>query len=1090
MASTNKERIAQMLELLQAGLLPFVQREMESEYRGLWLKQAAYSLNNLDENDPHFDVYALLKIMWDQWNNVFSTTLGHAERSLVSELRSVRNQWAHQETFSGDDAYRALDSAARLLTAISAPEAREVERMKQELLRIRFDEQARRERRKAAMTPTEGKPSAGLRPWRELVTPHPDVASGRYQQAEFAADLAAVHDESSTAGSEYRDPQEFFRRTYLTEGLRDLLRTALLRIGGQGGDPVVELKTNFGGGKTHSMLALYHLFSGAEPGDLAGVDGILHGLEISQVPKARRAVLVGTALSPGQARTKPDGTVVRTLWGELAWQLGGAEAFALVADTDAHGVSPGSHLLRDLFVTWGPALVLIDEWVAYARQIYGKSGLPAGSFDANLTFVQALTEAVKQTKDAMLVASLPASQIEIGGEGGQHALALIQNTFARIEATWRPASAEESFEIVRRRLFQPMTDPNDFAARDAVIDGFARLYRDQAEEFPAEVREADYTRRMQAAYPIHPELFDRLYSDWSSLERFQRTRGVLRLMASVIHALWERNDGSLLIMPATIPIDEPEVQKELTRYLEDNWVPVLERDVDGPASLPLTLDRGNPNFGRYSACRRVARAIYMGSAPTYKANNRGIDDRGVKLGCVQPGETVATFGDALRRLTDQATHLYVDRSRYWFSTQPSVTRLAQDRAAQVDKYDAWEELKRRLRSDRSRGDFAAVHVAPAGHGDVPDETEVRLVVLGPESPHMRRSLVSSARQQAELYLRQRGSSPRLYRNMLVFLAPDQARLDELEEAIAQYLAWKSIFEERKPLNLDPFQTGQAESKLAAADETVDARIRETYTHLLAPYQSDPHDPDTLMLEEHRIQGNDALAVVASRRLVANEGLFTVFGGVRLKMELDKLKLMDNRPHIGLKQLWEYFARYPYMPRLRDVQVFISAVQDGVTQTTWSETFAYAAAVDEAEGRYRGLLAGQAGSITVDSQSVLVRSDVAKGQTDVSLGPPGWKPPVVPPGPGPQPPEPPRPPERRGKRFHGAKELDPMLLSSEAAKVAENVLQFLSSLPNASLCVTLEIEADLPDGVPEHNLRTILENARTLGFSSFEFEDVD
>src|SRR5208283_3876764 len=176
--------------------------------------------------------------------------------------------------------------------------------------------------------------------------------------------------------------------------------------------------------------------------------------------------------------------------------------------------------------------------------------------------------------------------------------------------------------------------------------------------------------RLKAAYPIHPEMFDRLFNDWSSLDKFQRTRGVLRLMAGVIHSLWEREDRSLLILPASVPIDDPAVQFELTRYLDDPWVSVLEKDVDGPHSLPLQVDRENPNLGRYSACRRVSRTIYLGSAPTLRAANRGLEDRNIKLGCVQPGESVATFGDALRRLTDKATYLYVDGKRYWYSTQP------------------------------------------------------------------------------------------------------------------------------------------------------------------------------------------------------------------------------------------------------------------------------------------------------------------------------------------------------------------------------------------------------------------------------------
>ena len=126
---------------------------------------------------------------------------------------------------------------------------------------------------------------------------------------------------------------------------------------------------------------------------------------------------------------------------------------------------------------------------------------------------------------------------------------------------------------------------------------------------------------------------------------------------------------------------DSQVQWELTRYLEDAWVPIIEKDVDGTNSLPLFLDNQNPNLGRYHACRRVARTIYLGSAPTQRTANRGLEERRIKLGCVQPGESAAIFGDALRRLTDQATYLYVDNNRCWISTQPNVTRTAQDRAA-------------------------------------------------------------------------------------------------------------------------------------------------------------------------------------------------------------------------------------------------------------------------------------------------------------------------------------------------------------------------------------------------------------------------
>ena len=279
MAITNQERVNQAMDLLRAGLAPFVEREIHAAVKAGTVRMDAvrrFEDDPLLGNKPvaQWDVAGLLKLMWETWNDVFGRTLGRAERSLVQEVRDWRNKWAHQTPFSGDDTDRALDSIARLLTAVSAPQADDVNRMKMELRRLIFDEHARTERRRSAGTAIESQVTGTLKPWREVVTPHRDVASGRYQQAEFAADLWQVH--LREGSDEYRNPAEFFRRTFLTESLKDLLIGAMRRLAGDGGDPVVELQTNFGGGKTHSMLALYHLFSGHRARGAAGrrcVDG-------------------------------------------------------------------------------------------------------------------------------------------------------------------------------------------------------------------------------------------------------------------------------------------------------------------------------------------------------------------------------------------------------------------------------------------------------------------------------------------------------------------------------------------------------------------------------------------------------------------------------------------------------------------------------------------------------------------------------------------------------------------------------------------------------------------------------------------------
>lgn len=1114
MAKTNRERVGEGLELLSKGLSPFIEREMKATYGDRWTEEAKAVLRQAPGGvEPNIqDPHAALLLLWSRWKEVFEKTLGHAERSLVSELREFRNRWAHMENFSSDDTYRALDSVYRLLSAVSAPEAEEAEKKKVEVLRLRFDEQRRWEERKATAAPIQGQPMGHLKPWREVVTPHPDVASGRYQQAEFAADLWQVYRGEGT--DEYRDPAEFFHRTYLTESLKSLMINALRRLGTGDGEPVVRLQTNFGGGKTHSLLVLYHLFSGLAPSELPGVEELLAEAGLSIPTGVRKAVFVGTKVSPGQVHRKDDGTEVRTMWGEIAWQLGGREGYELIREADQTATNPGE-ALRELFNRFSPCLILIDEWVAYARQLHEEGGLPAGTFETQFTFAQALAEEVRASKNALLVLSIPASEspspqegrervseAEVGGTKGREALTRLSNAIGRVEATWRPASPEESFEIVRRRLFQPITDNSLFVQRDLVARAFLDMYAGQHQEFPSECREAAYERRIKAAYPIHPELFDRLYSDWSTLERFQRTRGVLRLMAAVIHALWEKEDRNLLIMPATIPMDDNRVRFELTRYLEENWDPVIEREIDGERSLPLALDRENPNLGRFSACRRVARTLFMGSAPLQSpdaaasqgAAHRGIVEERIKLGCLQPGESVATFGDALRRLTDKSNYLYMDGQRYWYSTTPTVTSLAKDRAARYEEHEVFEEIKERLRSAaRERGDFCRVHPCVPS-SDIPDDREARLVILGPEHPHSARNTESAALREASAILQSRGSLPRTYKNALVFLAADTNQLSYLEDAVRNYMAWDSILRDRESLNLDVFQTKIAENGHRSAESEVSAKLPEAYQWLLVPEQRDPVGDITW--SETRLQGQDGLAVRASRRMRNDGTLLVTYGGVNLRHELDRIPLWRG-DHVKVRQLLDDFATYLYLPRLRNDEVLRGAIGNGLDITSWdTDTFAYAQGWDEEKQRYLGLAYGKHVSVVADDNSLVVHPDAALRQmreersvragtnsgtgggantatgttttqanesmTDVKT--------------------------RVRKRFHGSVKIDPIRINRDAPTIFQEVIQQLLRVHDARVEVTLEIAAEFPEGAPEDTARVVTENCRTLKFDDYGFEE--
>lgn len=1087
MAKSTRQYVFEGMELLPEALIPFVEKRLENSIKGHWQLEVVQRIQGLRPNSSGavgWDQQGLLKTMMVFWKEAFSAVLGHPERSYVSELLDVRNKLSHNETFTYDDAERALDSMRRLMEAISAGEtADQLSKMRDTILRTKFSElQRNEERRKTQRYDIAVDTVAGLLPWREVVEPHQDVATGEFQQAEFAADLAKVH--HGSAPSEYRDPKEFFSRTYLTEGLSSLLVGAAKRLSGGGGDPVVELQTNFGGGKTHSMLALYHMASGINVDDLSGLDQLLRNEGLSVPSKINRAVLVGTSRGPQDVIHLEGGRTINTTWGELAYQLGGIEAFDMIAEQDARGIAPGSNQLEAIFRKFSPSLILIDEWVAYLRQIYRVEGLPSGSFDANLSFVQSLTEAVKASPGTLLVASLPASQIEVGGEGGQEALARLKQTFSRVESSWRPASQEESYEIVRRRLFKEV--PGDkFHHRDNTLKQFAKLYRDSSDDFPQGCSDEDYRRKLEKAYPIHPELFDQLYMSWGSLEKFQKTRGVLRLMAQVIHELWIGNDPSVMIMPGSVAVSSARVEPELLHYLDTSWQAIIAGDVDGQASTPYQIDLAAPNLAKCSATRRVARAVFMSTAPTAGQENKGVDDKRINLGVVQPGEKPAIFGDALRRLTNQAKFMHSDLGRYWYSISASLNRVAGDEANQIEEALVLVEIDKALATYinglADRGDFDAVQVAPNSSADVPDEAGgVRVVVLGVAHPHASRD-GSAAQIAAKDILTTRGSTPRVYRNMLVFLAAEERQLDNLKLAMRSSLAWAKIVREADRYNLIPSDAALAKAKLSEAAETLKTRLKEAWCYLIYPSQESAQAD--IEWNSAKVPAQDGLLSRASKKLASDEGLMPELGPSRLDRELQKY-IWNGKPHLGLADLWEYLNRYIYLPRVKNRAVLAKAVQTAVSQMV-PGVFAYAERWDQARGLYEGLVIFGApnAQIVIDRDSVIVSAPVAEAAAEEArrrlvIDPPGpiVVDPVEPDGGDVAP-----PPVANLTRFTGTVMISPDRPARDMHQIVEAIVEQLTTIQGCEITLKLEIDAEVPTGLDRAKVRTLIENASTLGF---------
>jgi uncharacterized protein len=937
-----------------------------------------------------------------------------------------------------------------------------------------------------------------MQPWREIAIPHRDVLEGTFQQSEFAADITAVHSEK--ASREYQDPVAFFDRTFITEGMRLLLTQVAQRLAGKGGEPVIQLQTAFGGGKTHTMLAVYHLANRKVAlSELAGIPELIERAGLMDVAQARVAVLDGTAHGPGQP-WKHGKQAIRTLWGELAWQLGKGEGFALVQDADATGTSPGKDVLRDLLSAYAPCVVLIDELVAYIRQFPDGQALSGGSYDSNLSFVQALTEAVKLVPTAIVLASLPESDVEAGSQRGIAALRALEKTFGRVQALWKPVATEEAFEIVRRRLFEPVRDAK---TRDAVCRAFADAYVAEGAKLPTETQERRYYDRLLQAYPIHPEIFDRLYEDWTTIEGFQRTRGVLKLMAKVIYRLWKDDNKDLLILPGSLPLHDGSTRNELTYYLPAGWDPVIERDIDGERAETTELENKEPRFGQVGAARRVARTVFLASAPSStgtKEGIRGIDRARVILGCLQPGQTSSVYSDALNRLADRLHYLnssgdkMQDATRFWFDTRANLRREMEDRKRRFDeKTEVRGKIADALKQAvGSATFFDGIHIFTP-HADVPDDSVLHMVVLPPDKWYSKEESRPAFEAVLEC-MKNNGPKPRHRWNRLLFLAADHGALSRLNDAARVALAWGSIVKDVKEgrLNIDLLQQKQAEKELQSASEVLPRAARECYRWLLCPMQESPTDqkPGVEAFPLNTTAGSVGREI--ERVCVENELVITAWSPIHLRTKLKELYWKEGQPAAGAMAFWEDTLRYLYLPRLKDRNVLVQAIRTGAGSKDFFGT-----AYGQHDGKFDGFQLGSSTNVQLDDTLLLIEPDAAnryeESETKRDMGRQDSPANVTQPGlagnrsGSSEGPTAVAPSEARPRSFHGTVEVAPATAKMRLVQLADEIISVLGSDPNGSVRVVVEISAEFPDGAKDAVKRAVSENARSLGLKSADWE---
>ncbi len=730
-----------------------------------------------------------------------------------------------------------------------------------------------------------------MKPWHNVVAPHRDIREGHFDESVFAASLSDVV--KGRGPLEYQDAATFFRKTYPTQGLVRLLSAIVGRLAGTGhGEAVIQIQTPFGGGKTHALVALYHLFN-ARPTGVDIVERTLEESGVQAIPQARVVTFDGTDADPLAGRTP---------WGELAAQLG---RYEVLQAHDQRRRAPGKDLLHQLLGE-GSTLILMDEIAEYAAKAKDYQ-------EQIMAFFQELTETVKVLPACALVATLPASAPY--GEEGERALDRLQRIFGRVEAIYTPVEGMEVYEVIRRRLFE---DPGDLQEARRVAEEYWQLYQRLGEDVPAEAREPAYRERIQKAYPFHPQVIDLLYERWSTYPTFQRTRGALRLLAHVVADLYQREHPAPLIQAAHLNLANSHIRQEFLKHIGNVYEGVIAADIVDANAKAQRLDREmGSEYARFGVASGLATAIFFGSFSG--GERRGINVAGLRLALLREGIQSAIVGDALSRLEDELWYLHVEGGLYQFRNQPNLNRVILEREESIDEGGIAAEIRARL--EKLAGSEMKVTLFPQTPGDVPDSRELKLAVLSGDHP----APSPATTRFVEELLNKTSSAFRTYRNTLLVLAPDAGVFAGLRQRVKRALALRAIQGDKDLVRTLSEENREAlQSKLKDAEGQMEFDLLSAYRHLAKAGAEGVQWLD-LGLPTTGERGSLAKRV---REFLKSQDI--LLDRVAPRHILEKALAREEQEK-RLGDIYEAFLRYPHLPLLESEQVLHRAVIQGVRE---------------------------------------------------------------------------------------------------------------------------------------------------------------
>ena len=800
----------------------------------------------------------------------------------------------------------------------------------------------------------------------------------------------------------------------------------------------------------------------------------------------RVAVIDCNEITATTSAKTPGGDPLNNLWGVIAHQLGGQSAYDLIGNAARSWTAPGTAELGNLFAKVAPCVILIDELVAHVRNIPNEDD-KLGKF---YSFVQYLTEAARRSDGVSLVITLPENEIEAGTATGRDALdridrlAVLDNIAARVEAVWHPLEARETFEVIRRRLFE---DKIDEAERDRVCAAFAGMYSRSRADYPPEAAEARYRERLLQCYPVHPEFFDRVFADWSADPRFQRTRGALRVMAAAISRLYARRDSSPLVMPADAPLGDVDVSQQFTRLLDDNWGPALA-EIDSDSGKLDAIDAQNAAFREVGgASRRLARAIFLGSKPGRAA--RGLDRQRVNLAAVRPSEGAATYRDALSRMVGDLYYLYEEGGRFFFHNEENLNRLAADRAREMTNSQIHDKITELLKHAVPTRRRATVEVCPATPAAVPDADRARLVVLPPsKSLPSRKTEEGDDRRDAKAFALEilqtaRPDVPRIRKNSLLFLTARRDNIRDIERKTSEFLAWESIVNAPvQPLNLTGARRALAIGNMTDAGNAMSTALKNAYVRILAPEQPDGGVAE-FELTEHGIPPSGSGEIIESAFAVIEreELILNAITPRALLGEIDRTLWREEDDHIGVSALWDSMANYVHSRfRLADMDVLTTSIAAGVREGIFGIADEYQ---DGDENPYPNIRMGEPAA-PISPRALIVRQEMAKLAIDeLNKQKREQTPDILEPGPGPIPPTPPVvPPEPKlPTQITITKTLDAPNYIADIAKISGDIVRTMFDV-GEGVEIQIQITAQNPKGFTEKTTRPARDNSDQIGLN--------